>query len=874
MEVRSLDLLRFHLAAGDDPEDAFRHCISHAQQRFEELTVAYLGALADFVVPAGLRDRFALLGVGTMGDRDDIDVAAVDDLGSEGRAELNPVLSRLAQIMLRTSCTLHYHMAEALDLGSFSASIDDYTVALAGRPYSPVVISQLVCATPLIGSGTLSADFLREVPTRYHHHPGRPNPDHEGFLRAMLGEIRELIQRRVSASYINPKKDGLRLIKGYLALSKSVHHIPSRGWTGILDFLMRRSARHRDDFRLMDRALTFLETVRYLYQLLVVEEEEIATTGGDEGVLTVAERMGFSQRGSLSADVPFVSAYYDLVGELKRGVGRLLDPLVEHLGLVSTLSVFAFETGHRPAAGNLAVRHAVEARRFFGCRYFDDLLEVLEREDSPASQRFIGDLEALSASRRRVVLSTFVEWGLNDVATFGRFLILLHGRAQRELFVEALTLFLERCREEPAVVDRLAALHALWPGEVQRFVTVLDRPSLAQVHSIVGSGVQRQELVAAHTALVRLVELHQHASDWFLDRFRAAVERQPRVLKLLLRPDELRLLADTLYGQSERFADLYGRREWLGGFHDLTTVSLGLEFFAGGSCRQIVRRHRQSMHILMRSLFFLCRRELYTLYRREWTQRHSMAILIDEGCTAFQPFDPQVRLLVLLYQTDDDIKLVSREIVATYVNELGGLGIEVVPFVGDGALAPAVPAAHFAALEGLDPLSRLEILRLRKLVGTHGHMRQYTESVVEPLLAPIRGELSELLREWVGTLAAAVGDGVDRPDPVLMPGGVNDVQRLLLFGCATGGGTSLCDEQPACAADGPGPMAQLSRNLERLQVVAALRRLVHDPHAATSDQGLILARHQGLGGRLVEDPDAALAEIAAENVALMQELVR
>ena len=39
----------------------------------------------------------------------------------------------------------------------------------------------------------------------------------------MLGEVHELLQRPVSPEYISPKEDGLRALKGFLALLKARH---------------------------------------------------------------------------------------------------------------------------------------------------------------------------------------------------------------------------------------------------------------------------------------------------------------------------------------------------------------------------------------------------------------------------------------------------------------------------------------------------------------------------------------------------------------------------------------------------------------------------------------------------------------------------
>jgi hypothetical protein len=325
MEIHSLDILKYHLIQnGEQKASAYTRCFAYAQGRFRDLISSYLEKLCRILIPPRFDGRYVILGVGTMGDRDDIDVAVLDDLAEEERRELSSNLARLAQVMLQTSSTLHFHMAEAMGGGYLSDSLDRYEHFLGQKPYNPVIISQAIYATPLVGDDSLAARFTQRVAGRFYFHPGQSNQDHEGLLRALLGEMNESLQRQVSPSFIHPKEDGLRPIKVYLAMSKSIHHIPSMDWGGILEFLQHRRSRYHESYERLATVFIFLETVRYLHQLLVVEEEEIhtreAVEGGALGV--VAERMGFTPRGVYGAQVPFLMTYYDQVDDLNYPAGE------------------------------------------------------------------------------------------------------------------------------------------------------------------------------------------------------------------------------------------------------------------------------------------------------------------------------------------------------------------------------------------------------------------------------------------------------------------------------------------------------------------------------------------------------------------------
>jgi hypothetical protein len=905
MEIRSLDILKYHLLLEDERSLACERCLSYAQRRFRELSSVYVDVLGEILLPARFRDRFVLLAAGTRGDRDDIDVFAVDDLAANERRELSQGISRLAQVMQRTACTLHFHLAEALASPALSEAVETYAAFARGGPYDPVTISQILSAEPLMGSNRLATSFAREVSSRFHHHPGRDNADHEGFLRAMLGELDESLHRPLAARTINPKEDGLRPLKGYLSLAKSIYHVPHSDWAALLGSLSHGTSAHAREYAVLQDSLTFLETVRHLYQLLVVEEESIDTGDplGSGGLTTVAKWMGFERRAGLGPDGPLLMAYSSCVDSVREALRVLLVPVTEHLRRVTSLS-FLLDPAETAAAGgsaNLALRHVRAARPFFGTRFFEDLLEEFARDDSPIPRRYVHDLCGLSPARRDVVARGLSAWGVQDPGSFLTFLVLLRRHTRQIgcewLRDEILDTFLSACRDEAEMTERLASLFETRGPVLARFVTDTDPQRLERFQRLVGGPVGRQDLADSSRTLQRLVEVHRVCGDRYLASFRAALERHPRALAQLRNPAAFREMADTLYGRAERFADLFSRREWLEAYHHLETTSLGLEFLAGLPYEKLLQQYRTDMHILLRSIYFRCRKELYELHRLEWSKRHSLGVYLDAGCVGFQPFAPHLRFAVLLFEEEVGLEHFFREVLTCFQTELEQLGFEAarLPATEDRGLAPVSLATQRELFSqrvaaGADALARLEPLRFSRIVGTHGHLQRYTAEVSEPLLAPVRGQLASLMQEHIEArvvaLAASAGNSCDHPvDPVEMPGGVRDLERFYLYLCALSGRQTLCDDEPACGAGDPArgeELAELYRNTVALQNVAAARRLLRwsSPQGeGTVDAGFfrthagVLERRPELAAHIGADSLSRLRELCERNLELMKRLV-
>jgi hypothetical protein len=595
-----------------------------------------------------------------------------------------------------------------------------------------------------------------------------------------------------------------------------------------------------------------------------------------------------------SIDESRLIAYYDLIDDIKKAVSELLEPITEHLRRVSALSVLRCgEDGRAGRRFNIAVRHAVEARSFLGTRYWDDVLDELARPGSPAAECWVSDLAVLSPVRRRVVLQMLVEWGVRDVASFGRFLIPLRERASamghERLFEETVDIFMSRCAEEPMIADRFAALFASWPTEVDHFLSLLGEARLERLGRLVSTEVSDPELACHAVNLRHLVQVHAVASETFMERFRSVARRHPQALRMLHDPAELKLLADTLYGQAEGLSDLFSRREWLEAYLDLEMVRLGLEMLGGAPFHRLLQQYRRGMHILLRSIYFMCRRELDDLYELEPSSRHLLGILLESGCKGFHPFDPQLRLEVLLFEEDAEVARFFGEVVASFGEELSRLGLEPTRLWDhSGPLEPRRPSGLMGALLSTDDpassaVERLAVLKLSRVVGTRGVLERFTREVVEPLLAPIRGQLRPLISGQIESRAAeaAAEPGGDDPlDLVTMPGGISDLEGFFLVVGAERGLVSLCNGHPACAPDGSPGGAQLEhlrRSAALFQTLIALRRLVRSelPGEGVGASFIhenedLMRPHPEVPEELLRDPISHLRGVAAENLRQMR----
>jgi hypothetical protein len=186
--------------------------------------------------------------------------------------------------------------------------------------------------------------------------------------------------------YTNRRDEAEDLTQYYQAIGVRVRYLHSDIETlervHILRDLRQKNPSQKKLYDDMDRALTFLETFRHLYQLFVVQEEEIRLSEPStaNNMAPVAQCMGYKDVGAVKGWDHLLIHYHESVQLTKDIIGVLLEPVTEHLRSITVFSALAQsrwdQTGK--SKGNLAVDFIRISRFFRGTRFWDDVLETLE----------------------------------------------------------------------------------------------------------------------------------------------------------------------------------------------------------------------------------------------------------------------------------------------------------------------------------------------------------------------------------------------------------------------------------------------------------------------------------------------------------------
>lgn len=122
MNLRLTDALRFELSAARNASRVHKEFMIRSGLDFRSLTANYMHVLLDLFLPEEQRPEFAVCGVGSRSDQDDIDIGVIDD-GSPRREDFNKAIGRLSKEMLRRASFLHFYLSEHFRSQHYSATV-------------------------------------------------------------------------------------------------------------------------------------------------------------------------------------------------------------------------------------------------------------------------------------------------------------------------------------------------------------------------------------------------------------------------------------------------------------------------------------------------------------------------------------------------------------------------------------------------------------------------------------------------------------------------------------------------------------------------------------------------------------------------------
>jgi hypothetical protein len=787
MNLGAIDSLRLNLISPIDSFKTMREFMMQAGANFRLLSGAYMKRLLDIFLAGKTVPSYAIIGVGTRADQDDIDVGVIDD-GGEGRDNLNAGVARMNTEMLRYATTLHFHLSEHVGEKGYSASIAEYRSMLDKAVHDFVIISEMLGGALILGDRNVFADFDREVVSRYYCRPGEDPKWHVGYLRGILGEIRSLIGRPLARERIHPKDDGLRMIKGVLSALKTIHGVRDVNAWRIVDSLRHKCPEDRESLDSLERALSFLEVFRYVYQLVVVQEEEVylADDVMEANIDRVAEIMGYRTVGTVRPGMHLLVDYYEHLENVRKDVVRLTAECTDHLKL-TTVFADMFDESY---PGNVALDFARRSAFFKGTTFWRDILEVLEQNEGRLLKRYVTDLGALSAVERGKVVAALMDCADYALGTVMAFIVLL-SRAQGCPGCEALGEELgeglrEKLRTVPYAERKLIELFYRRPRLVNRYLLSIDTEEMEELMGLLRKEVWEPEIVIWRDRLARLVSTHMSSSRYFRRYLERAGERYPSCLTRLDNQSALRDMSRGVLAEVELESTPQGRKARLGDFYDLEFLRIGLGTLAGVRATITDADFTDAADTYIRNLFDVCKREVDESVLFRVATHDLLAVYATGGLGREQAYDDDFDLMILLNTSHEEVRAYASRIVAK-------MNVEIIK---RGTLPHYRFADHFGhyvtTLDELadflasdrpdDFIDMSQILEARMIVGTHRFAAEFQRRIIEPHVYAKRHLYVERMKHEIASrhhdarLKGVVSDNVK--DGV---GGMRDILMLLLM---------------------------------------------------------------------------------------------
>ncbi len=795
MNLRLVDILTLNLASAQDRLEVYRNFMIQSGLDFRSLTASYMQKILDlFLQPAG-RPEFVICGVGSRSDQDDIDIGILDD-GVRLREQLNKAVSRLRNEMLKHASCLHFYLSEHVGTQAYSASIYEYRQLLDREIHDFIIITEMLGAAPILGSTRLFDQFKREITWRYHYAPHQDNRYHEAYLRGILGEVRSLLLRQMDPGSIHLKDDGLRLLKSMIYVQKTIFRIDKVNAWDILRLLRERDPARREVYEEIDKALTFLEIFRHLYNLFVVQEEEVPLDepAAVSNLDRIARCMGYRDVGAVKAWNHLLIHYYEQVDVAKRLVEVLLGDATKHLRSISVFrSLFyaRFTPGSSSgAAGNLALDFMRASAFFRGTKFWDDVLKIIQRDDPGLLERFVRDFTALRGRLRKLAVQHYAHEGSNTFYAFISLLVTLaEGRRWpqfRDLFAELNRAFLLEASQTEARTSKLCKLYSQYPQLINSYLMFLSEEELGQVEALLDAYIYEAEVARTAAKLRQLIALHLSKSHYFKRFFLRVVEKYPAYIQYLDDTQQLRQIAKGFLGIIDSLPSFEERKKTLGDYHDLEYLRVGVNSLSGTDIAVTNAEFTEFSDTYLQTLFEICKQSVDDEIGRKVATRDLLAIFVAGGHAREQAYDDDYDLIILLDSEDEEMRGYCDRIVTRMNADI----------IKRGTLPHYRFADHFghyvALMKELEDffagdhpeafIDKSQILGCRMVIGSTQFDKEFEERIIHPYIFNESERYACcMIREMESRHANQSRSGSDLIDLKEGVGGLRDIEMILLL---------------------------------------------------------------------------------------------
>ena len=798
MNINALDALILELTRSEDKLNIYKKFMLRTGHDFRTLTASYMKQLLKIYLPPELNIQFVFLGVGTRSDQDDIDIGVVDG-GEENRDMLNKCIGKMNSEMLKKAISLHFHISEHVgNITSYSASIKEYAELLDNEIHDFVIITEMLGAARILGDRKLFFDFRRQITSRYYFYNTQHEylKFHEGYLRGIIGETRSFMFRELPYDIINPKGDGLRMIKGMLFAAKTIFCMRQVNAWAILDELKKRDKNRRTNYNAIEGPLTFLEIFRYLYQLLIAQEEEIqlGEKSAKENLSLVAEAMGYRSVGVASATDFLITDYYQNILQAKKTLKDLLPYSVKHL---ESITVFGKVLHHKKVTekgekriGNLALKFLKETRFFRGTRFWDDIISVLQHKDGKILKRLVNDISSLPVQHQDEILEKIIDWGWNSFISLYSLITLIYKYKDilpaPELYHKLNDRYFERLTADEEIVRRISVVFSHYPELLNEYINILTDEQQLKLYKMLDYYLWDQNVKIARDRLQFLLKLNYGSSNYFKLRMHNVLKQQPQYIKHLNNFQRLDLIGKGSLAEAERTKNIKQKLNNLKFYYDYEFFRIAIDALKGNSAISVSFQYTEFSDNYLRLVFDSCKKEIDETVNNKIITKDLLGVFVTGGQGQMQAFDDDYDLIILLNSDDNNIKEYCSAIIKKMHKEILKCGVmphyRLADFTGTYicSFSQLIKLLKDNSFERF--IDKAQLLGARMVVGS-GILQDAVENeILNPFILDKKEEfIFDMVNEIESRHIHFTGENSDTINIKEMTGGLRDIEMILFI---------------------------------------------------------------------------------------------
>ncbi len=410
-----------------DPEQRIATC-HRIYEQAEMLRREWVSSLLHLTIGVAASDLsrkdYAAFNVGALTDHEDVDLAIVV---SSVRAQqaMNAALATVTKTFLKYASKIQLFLTEELQTARSGALISEIEEVLRRPTQRVVSVMQLLGAQYLCGNPALARSLEDRVTRQCYAGQGNPIV-HEGFLRAVMAELRHYLQPQNKPGTLSPKSEVYVPAKLATSAIRVIHGVQAVSVPYALRMLATKDSEHHEDYMTLADAFVQNEVLRSLMFLYVVPGNvfDLNEPYIRDASHRVAQLLGLGKSARRSPENRLSGAYSDIRTRAIRSVSRLSNKIEQHLERVSTFRRLV-EAHSRTAApsDNLVLLLLRSLKSYRGSVFWEEVIKLLNTQRN--QERFLADFEKLGDNKYRAITGEYIDMMCEHAACLVEFLILL-----------------------------------------------------------------------------------------------------------------------------------------------------------------------------------------------------------------------------------------------------------------------------------------------------------------------------------------------------------------------------------------------------------------------------------------------------------------